>query len=458
MLFLGLLCAAVASVASSARQSQTPDPAVKSTSSQPRACGTFSDYLIEPDVGLPIKSPDAALMPSRLYDLKNTTLGYERTGRSMVAVEGRRLVPSAISDDPGLYEFIPWVARNFGLPLTRVLAIFFPAVLIFALVSGCVGFLLVLKTGWGRAVALSGAGVLAILAYRTGDVYLLEFAAPVGLLPWIVGFGQSFGSNFRRFAIFLFAAGCIAGAAGLIRSSAGTPTLVFTLVLIFLTARPFKTRTALASLVLAGFLCPQLYSRYLLSKRDIFLATHVSDGRQDFRRHVLGHLAYIGTGFLSNPYVPGGICDEMAKDKVRSIDPSAAYLSKEYDTILRRETLKVVLHHPTLALFTLAAKAGIIVFVLVVFSNVGLLCAIRYPKSRAVEIAFWTAITVAALPLLIAAPLPLYLVGLMSLSVIYGIFSFDHALGCRRHIREHSYTDKGAFHDIEITARKSTVI
>jgi hypothetical protein len=48
------------------------------------------------------------------------------------------------------------------------------------------------------------------------------------------------------------------------------------------------------------------------------------------------------------------------------------------------------------------------------------------------ELALWAAMAASAGPLIIMAPLPMYSLGVITMSVLYGIISFDHALAMRR--------------------------
>jgi hypothetical protein len=136
-------------------------------------------------------------------------------------------------------------------------------------------------------------------------------------------------------------------------------------------------------------------------------------------------------GFLNNPYVPGGVCDDVAKVKVQAIDPGAVYLSERYSQVLRAQVISIVKQAPILFIFTEAAKLGVALIVIVFFSNAGLLAALFYPKAWGVELAFWAAMAASILPILLDAPAPQYLVGLCSLATLYGVFSIHHALQSR---------------------------
>jgi len=196
-----------------------------------------------------------------------------------------------------------------------------------------------------------------------------------------------------------------------------------------------QSKGVIILILLAGFMIPRTYFRYLLTRSDRFLQQNVAGYRTGDARHVLGHFAYEGLGFLSNPYVPGGICDEVAKEKVQSIAPGAGYMSSDYDRILWREVVSIVRRHPTLVAFTTLAKLGIIIGLIVLFANIGLVAAFWYRLPWEIHVAFWTGFAISSAPLVLLAPLPMYCLGVISLAVIYGVIGLDHGLASRRRSR-----------------------
>jgi hypothetical protein len=404
----------------------------ESVSAQLHACSTFSDYFIV-EHSHPIASSNLhySIMPSRYQDLNEAMTGNRLSGQSMVAFDGSKLVPAGYTDDPGIYLLIPWVSRHLHMTLAASVTTFFLSSLGLAILSGCLGFWFSLKSKLGRLLGVTGVLLLGLIAYRTGDVYLFEFAVPVALLPWALHFVSN-DLNSKGFSVYMCVTGLLIGTAGVIRTSAALPTLFFLMVLSLFGSTRLKRRAAVLSFLLCGFLLPNLYFYELALNRDAYLANAYVDRHVETTRHVFWHFAYIGLGFLSNPYVPGGICDEVGKARVHEIDPNAIYLSAAYDRVLQRETLATVWHHPIIAVFTLFAKVGIVACLFAAFANIGLLAAFFHRKSAQVELAFWAALTICAGPLLVMAPLPLYSVGLISWATIYGIVSLDYAMDSRQ--------------------------
>ena len=74
--------------------------------------------------------------------------------------------------------------------------------------------------------------------------------------------------------------------------------------------------------------------------------------------HPFWHPMYLGLGFLPNPW---GIAwnDTIAADAVARVDPTAAYLSPRYESILRHLYFQIVWHDPGYVARVYALKAAI---------------------------------------------------------------------------------------------------
>jgi hypothetical protein len=359
-------------------------------------------------------------MPSRRADLEQTIAGYERSKTPLVAFDGTQFVPAGFTDDPGLYYFVPAMGRILHANLDESISIFYLSILGIAFAIGAVGFTLILS-GWpSRIIGISWLLIVAIVVYKIGDLYLVEFALPAVLVPWSLWWVCGKPRKSRvGFGLFAFISGFLVASSQFLRLSAGPPAIAFMAVLFTLCLRANrKWKLAVFSLLLAGFMLPRAYFDHVASQRDQFLANRSSDFSIGTSRYHFWHSAYMGLGFLRNPYVQGS-CDDFNKEKVRSISPDAAYLSADFDRILKQETLAIVRHHPLFAIFTVVAKLGIVFTVVLVFANVGLLLIKRLPPP--LQFALYAPLLVSTIPLLIVVPLKLYFVGVIAYSTMLGI-------------------------------------
>jgi hypothetical protein len=62
---------------------------------------------------------------------------------------------------------------------------------------------------------------------------------------------------------------------------------------------------------------------------------------------------------------------------------------------------------------------------LVLCINIGLAAAWARPKPLGTELAFWLAITFAAVPGIVAIPVPQYVLGMITLALLYWYFSLS---------------------------------
>jgi hypothetical protein len=130
---------------------------------------------------------------------------------------------------------------------------------------------------------------------------------------------------------------------------------------------------------------------------------------------------------LTNPYV-AAFRDSVAVEYVEAIDPAAIYGGEEYEKLLRSRVKEVVTRDHKFIFYTLAAKAGVLACMLLLFINFGLPAAILRPKSLGTELAFWLALSFAAVPGIVAIPVPQYVLGMITLALLYWYYTLDSYL------------------------------
>jgi hypothetical protein len=392
-------------------------------------CGEFSSIRLSPqEINFSQSSPTRLkLMAARWASLQQTLAGYEQTGVPLVGAEGTRLVPTGTADDGGLDYFVPRLAAFLKLPLAESVDIFLGGILIGSFGLGLAGLLLFLRSPWTRYLAVFEVFVLAIFCLRVGDVYLVPAAAVLAVVPWVLYFSRMKRPSFL-FLLFLVLAGMGLGAANLLRTHSGTAVMLFCIpILGFLVEVKPRWRMVMLASLISGLLISTLYFRHAFTLRDTYLRNQLADYVAAPRQHPMWHSFYIGLGFVSNPYVAGGYCDEVAVEKVRSISPGAAFLSPEYDLILAKEVSQIAMHHPYVLLVNLVAKLGILQMIVLLVGNIAWWAAFYSRRPRSLDLAFLIAIGFSALPGLLVIPVPKYLLGCIALVVVYALVSIDYA-------------------------------
>ena len=124
-------------------------------------------------------------------------------------------------------------------------------------------------------------------------------------------------------------------------------------------------------------------------------------------QHLFWHTVYLGLAYLNNPYVPAWR-DTAAREYAQKVDPHVVIYGPEYESILENRVKQIFHQDPLFIFYTVTAKLGVLASMLLLCVNFGLWAAIRRPKGVGVELAFWLSMGFAALPGVIAIPVPQY--------------------------------------------------
>ena len=331
-------------------------------------------------------------------------------------------------DDAGLFLFVPAIARYSRTGLARSIDLFLGVSIGFSAVVGITGIFFLFRHPLSRVLGTGGIIGLVPLLIHCGDVYVVQACVVISCVPWLLySFGSAVGARYALLVTGL--TGVCAGIVNFVRGQAGTPVLLFIGVLILYSAATnlWRTRALYFAILAAGFLLPWIYFHSLLQTRNRFLDACSASQTQRSGQHVFWHSVYIGFGFLSNDVVPA-YKDEMAAARVHAISPTAVYLTPEYERVLRHEVFQLIREHPSLVLWTLSAKLGVILVLFLIAANIGVPSSILYPKGPAVELAFLLALGFSCLPGLLVVPYVRYLLGFFALGILYGVVSIDFAL------------------------------
>jgi hypothetical protein len=368
------------------------------------------------------------MMPCQYQMLKEALWGYLKTGIPFIAYDGELLKPVGLGDDIGLYYFIPKISHLLGISINQSVDLLFMSMIIGSLTMGIIGLCLILKNIKTKVLGMLEIMLLTYWYYfLVGGIYIIFLIITIAVIPLLFYFSRKQKINFI-FIVFLLFSGVAIEIANIFRSHAGTGVLIFMLIiLVFYVQSSWKQKMILLMFVAIGVLAPSLFFHQILDKRDMYLKNLYPNYKVALRGHPFWHTAYIGFGFLNNEF---GIKykDEIAIGKVKSISPETAYLSEEYETILRNETLNLIRTNRLFVFQSIFAKVGVIFLYLLVFANVGLIATIFYKKDWRIEMAFWSGMIFNSLFGILAIPSLWYLMGFITLAVLYGIFSIDEAL------------------------------
>jgi hypothetical protein len=366
------------------------------------------------------------LMTSRYVDLRRAARGLACSGVPLVAFDGLHYEPAAWNDDPGLYLFVPAVARIFGLTIGTASDVLLMGVVLLAFGLGLLGMTQVLHTVLGWRVAIVALLMLTVVLLLAGDVYALSAAPAVACVPWILSFVSRKQITFGM-VITLGVTGVLAASADAIRSYAGMALILFAVVVVVCgyQLRP-AGRTILAATLLLGAAGTALVFQHVYAQRDAFLRSKPGAVMQSARGHVFWHAVYLGLSYVKNSEIPK-YQDELAFAKVRALKPAVKDYSPEYEQVLKEEIFKLSKRRPFLILANLIVKLVVVLLFCVLAANVGLYGAKLARKPVWLELAFWLAIAFNGLYGIVVLPNPKYLVGLIVFAALYGVFSIEQA-------------------------------
>ncbi len=364
-----------------------------------------------------------AMLGDRYQEVNEALLGWDETGIPLVGRHSGRWEAVPCGDDTGLFYIVPLLARQVGWDADRSLDVFLVGIIVISAATGLVGLWLTASRVWQRTLAVVPIVGGAYLAYKMGDVYVVQGSIVLMLIPWLVYAVEAGMRGWLRFLIVALS-GIILGLAQWIRTQSSSPVLVFFVVLVCFSSLRRSARILLAATLFFFTSLPLLYAEFPLHERDSFLAQHQAGYRVALNHHLFWHAAYLGLGYLTNSYVPA-VRDSVAVEYVEAIDPAAIYGGEEYEQLLRSRVKEIIDRDPKFVFYTVVAKCGVLASMLVLCINIGLAAARARPKPLGTELAFWLAITLAAVPGIVAIPVPQYVLGMVTLALLYCYYSLS---------------------------------
>jgi hypothetical protein len=255
-----------------------------------------------------------------------------------------QLYAVGVTDDQGLFVYIPWLAHLLGLsdPVSLVRSAY---VGMFAFTAALYPLML-----WRLSRSVL-AGLLApipllFLVRSLGyvDLYWIVPWSSLTLLPVVYLLAEA---RLRPVTLSAAAVG-LALAAGWItslRSQVGLGILIPIAVVVLLRRwRWWRVGAVLVLMLAAYWSTASLVTAEVRAHRDARIGT-TALSRDQPAGHPFWHTLYIGLGFLPNPY---GIRyrDEIAQTLVQQRAPGTRFVSSRYETILRHAYLSILRRNP----------------------------------------------------------------------------------------------------------------
>ena len=300
-------------------------------------------------------SPTSAvtLMGSRQALLQDSIRSIEHGGPPLTATQERlrdgqhvsekTLFASNQGDDEGIYFYLPVMAKVLGNNdpkwLLKWLFIALMALVLFAYPF--------IFYGLFSSFAAAVIAPLFVL-YKTphlfqSDIYWISAWVLLLCVPALALIATRPWTRRCLYALLVIVA--VAGLASPIRSHAGTPILLAGLILAIAKPGHWRSRTFTALVVI---LCYTATATVLFDGIRAYRDSHV--GTANFAgslpsAHPFWHPAFLGLSYVPNKY---GIVwdDSFAMHTAQKVDPKVAYLSDEYESILRHKYFVILKNDP----------------------------------------------------------------------------------------------------------------
>lgn len=360
-------------------------------------------------------------MDCRQLQLSHTLDGLKETNIPLVEVNGNTYSVAGFPDDPGIYYFVPWIAKSFGISVDQAINVFLGSMLAIGALIAISSFFFLFKHWAPRLISGVIIFLLAVSFYFHSDVYTAFFFAVATIVPAFVLLGQKYPEFKWPLILSIAASGIIIGYSNYIRNHAGNGVLLFLIAWILLNNALKKGGKTVCCLILAIFtLIPSGHFKYLENNRDRFLTTLNPSHPYRSISHPKWHAIYLGLGYFENNY---GIewKDINALNKVMSINPDSGYYTDEYEYILKNQCLNILKTDPIFILKTVALKIFKLLKKFAFYANLGLLFFFYVrPRARFV-VPFLLAAMFYSLPGILVIPIGAYVSGMSSIAAIFGI-------------------------------------
>jgi len=363
------------------------------------------------------------IMPSRQKEIEKAIDGLNATHVPLISMDSSGYHAAGHSDNDGIYYFVSHIAKYFNLSATTATDVFLLFLLALGASIAICCFFFLFKSWLSRIVSSSAWLFLTVCcACFWSDVYIASFLAISAIVPLFVLIKNRPPKSRWVWIGALAFSGIVIGYSNFIRQYAGTTALLFLVLWITLDQALKKKERALYLCLLFVFSCiPHAQEKSLSNQRDVFLGQHQASS--DFKAipFPTWHLFYIGLGFLENDY---GIerTDSSGFLKAQSINPEVQYLSAEYNEILKHEYFALLKSDPWFVIKTYLMKSLIICWMLLKYTNLGLVfCFYVRPSWREVW-PFFAAASFGALSGIAAEPSVTYILGSISLGTFFGVY------------------------------------
>jgi hypothetical protein len=376
------------------------------------------------------------IMPCRIKSYQATLDGFKLTNHHLVAYNdvcnngANILMPAGYADDIGSYFFVPYLSNLLSLNVELTAKIFFSLYGLIALTIALFGINKLYTNKKSKIYGFIHITLLALLFIYVGDNYSFYGSTCIMLIPlWLILINTK-KINLKNLILLSLFTGLIIGFSNIVRSHSGTSVLLSILIFFIFSKKIKKNILKIFSILI---ICMPIFIinlsfDYLKNKRaellelDKYKIKLIERGIETNNARAMWHNFYYSLGYLysAKEYYPQAN-DTNSLKKAQSIEPNIVLFSKKYENLLRKEYFSFILNNPMSYFETMAAKAGVIIFYIIIFTNISLLIFIKHKKINTTFYFFLVGIIFNSLFGIMATPEYSYLLGLFAYCVFFNI-------------------------------------
>lgn len=324
------------------------------------------------------------------------------------------------TDDLGYFLYSTMFSVYFKFSALNGANFFYYTLTLIGIVAIGACFFSISKTRLGLFPIVIGLIRLSMPLLELNHVYIAYF---ISFIPMVCLLLIDQKHSKKSFLVLGFIGGIISSFSNNIRILSALPSMIFCAIyLVFNNSWSKSIRLSVFFFFCLGYSLPLLHFNYEIFRRNTFLKQHNISVLQR-ERHVFWHNIYTGFGFLHNDegIAWNDTCGDRAAQKE---NPKAKYANSLYEETIKKLVFRLCKEKRYFVLTTIFAKFGVILyFFLIYFGWIGLFISWYYPKPWYIELSFWGALSVSALPGVMTIPVTPYLIGFITCTMLYAIYS-----------------------------------
>lgn len=367
-------------------------------------------------------------MPCRVQMYQATIDGYIKSNKYLVSFgdkcnDGLNIfTPAGFADHLGSFFYIPLLANKFSMEINFATKLFFIS---YGIICFLISIFFFNKTNLDSKLKIVGSLTIFFLFFlciSISDTYSFYGLTSLALIPmWQFFFEKKLINNYFSIITYSLFSGVMIAFSESVRGQSGLSFIVCLIIFFCFMDKENKFKKFLTIIIiLLPLVATQLFFKDLKNSREAFFLADQNKILELKKRNIalknvrsVWHNAYFGLGFLSydRQDFPKNN-DTYSIKKIKKINPDIVPFTSEYENILRKEYFSFIFNYPLYFFKITAAKAGVLIMYIIIFSNIGIYYFFKKKLSKNIKFFFVPGILFNSLIGIVAEPDYTYLLGM----------------------------------------------